>query len=181
MTAAVIILLTISQGLRPQFVDHMRGPTFAVGMISSLLTGVLAAIAAFQLSLPDRSRFWCLLPLPPLAVWLSNIGYQCFAGWVSLPPGAVTIEAASGCFATLLLTSFPLSLTLLVMLRHAALIEPVLVALMASLAVSALTSMALSMFHPLDATIMVLGWNLGTVALAVCLALLFGRRWSRRA
>ncbi len=181
LLAAVILgLLTVSHGLRPQFAERMQDPIFVIDMLSSLATGVLATIAAFLLSLPDRSRLWVLLPAPPLIVWLANIGYQCFAGWVSLPPGAVTVAAASSCLATLILTSLPLSLVMFAMLRYAALLRPVCVIIVGSLAVSAMTSVALSMFHPLDATIMVLGWNLGTAVLFTGLAALFGRRISRR-
>jgi hypothetical protein len=46
--------------------------------------------------------------------------------------------------------------------------------------VSAVTSTALSLFHPLDATVMVLGWNLGTAVLFTGLAALFGRGLGRR-
>ncbi len=149
-------------------------------VIASLLTGICAAIAAFVVSLPDRSRLWALLPLPPLFVWLANIGYQCFGGWVSLPPGAVTVEAASSCFATLVLTSLPLSLVMLIMLRYAVFLRPLSVILLGSLAVSAIASTALSMFHPLDATVMVLGWNLGTAVLFTGIGWLFGRMMSKR-
>ena len=113
---------------------------------------------------------------PALIVWLSTIGYQCFAGWVPVPPGAITIEAASGCFATLVLTSLPLSLLMLAMLRYAAALRPTSVILMGSLAVSAVTSTALAMFHPLDATAMILGWNLGTAVLFLIGAAIFSRR-----
>lgn len=179
-SAALMLLLTVIHGLRPQFAERMLDPTFAVGMVASLLTGILATIAAFELSLPDRSRLWLLLPAPALIVWLASIGYQCFAGWVELPPGAVTVEAASGCLATLVVTSLPLSLLMLAMLRHAARLRPISVILVGSLAVSAVTSTALSMFHPLDATVMVLGWNLGTAVLFAGLAMLFGRRVAKR-
>lgn len=178
--AALMIFLTWLHGLRPQFAERMQDPVFATGVLASLATGVLATIATFQISLPDRSRLWLLLPTPALIVWLGNIGYQCFAGWVELPAGAVTVAAASSCVVTLVVTSLPLSLMMLVMLRYSALLRPVTVILLGSLAVSAITSTALSMFHPLDATVMVLGWNLGTALLLTVLALVFGRRVSRR-
>ncbi len=73
------------------------------------------------------------------------------------------------------MTSVPLSLAMLVMLRYAALFRPRTVSLMGGLAVAALTSFALSLFHDLDATIMVLVWNLGTAALIAGLGTLFGR------
>ncbi|GAB4069066.1 DUF1109 domain-containing protein [Ancylobacter sonchi] len=180
LLAAVIMgLMTVSHGVRPQFAERMQDTVFAINMIASLLTGVLATIATFFASLPDRSRGWLLLPVPPLVVWLSTIGYQCFAGWVPVPPGAITVEAASGCLATLILTSLPLSLLMLAMLRYAAALRPTSIILMGSLAVSAITSTALSMFHPLDATAMILGWNLGTAVLFLAGAALLSRNMSK--
>jgi hypothetical protein len=179
LAAVLMTLITFSHGLRPQFAERMRDTTFALNMASSLLTGVLATIAAFMASLPDRSRWWLLLPAPPLVAWLSTIGYQCFAGWVPVPPGAITVGAASSCLSTLVLTSLPLSVLMLAMLRYTAALRPTPVILMGSLAVSAITATALSMFHPLDATAMVLGWNLGTMLLFLGAAALFSRRVTR--
>ncbi len=181
LAAAILGLLTVSHGLRPQLAERMADPVFATSLIASALTGVLAAISAFMLSLPDRSRAWFWLPMPALALWLANIGYQCFAGWVSLPPGAVTVEAASSCVGTFVLTSLPLSLVLFAMLRYAAPLQPFSTIVAGSLAVSAVTSTALSLFHPLDATVMVLGWNLGTAVLFTGLAAVFARRVGRGA
>lgn len=176
IAAAIMTLMTISHGTRPQLAERMQDVVFAMNMMSSLLTGVLATIATFFVSLPDRSRRWLLLPVPPLVVWLSTIGYQCFAGWVPIPPGAITVEAASGCLATLVLTSLPLSLLMLAMLRYTASLRPTSVILMGSLAVSAITATSLSMFHPLDATAMILGWNLGTALLFLAGAAIFSRK-----
>ncbi|EJL26613.1 hypothetical protein PMI01_04065 [Caulobacter sp. AP07] len=179
LAAGLMTLITLGHGLRPQFAERMRDTIFALNMVSCLLTGVLATIAAFLASLPDRSRWWLLLPAPPLVVWLATIGYQCFAGWVPVPPGAITVGAASGCLSTLVLMSLPLSVLMLAMLRYTAALRPTPVILMGSLAVSAITATALSMFHPLDATAMVLGWNLGTMLLFLGAAAVFSRRVTR--
>lgn len=176
LAALVLALLTISQGIRPDLVQRLHDRSFTVSIAASLLTGVLAAIAAFELSLPDRSRRWLLLPLPALVVWLSNVGYQCLVHWVSIDPQGMTLGETARCFATLVLTGLPLSLALLVMLRYAAPLRPSAVALTASLAVAGVTATALSMFHVLDATVLILMWNLGTVLLFVGLGSLFGRR-----
>jgi hypothetical protein len=45
-----------------------------------------------------------------------------------------------------------------------------------ALAVAALTSFALSLDHDLDATVMILVWNLGTAALITAIGGLLGRR-----
>ena len=160
-------LLAVSQGIRPDLPQRLREPTFILGISGALLTGVLAAVTAFMLSLPDRSRFYLLLPAPALILWLSTIGYQCLTNWVTLEAKGIRLGETARCFATLVLTSLPLSLAMLVMLRYAAPLRPMAVTLTGSLAVAAITAMALSLLHDLDATLMILMWNLGTAALFV--------------
>jgi len=96
--------------------------------------------------------------------------------WVSIGPDGVRMGEAIRCFATLLLTSVPLSLAMLIMLRHAAALRPTEVSVVGGLAVAAITSFALSLVHDLDATIMILIWNLGTAAIIAGLASAFGRQ-----
>ena len=179
LAAVVLTLLAINQGIRPDLAQRLREPTFATGLAAPLLTGVLAAAAAFLVSLPDRSRLWLLLPVPALVLWLSNIGYQCLVQWIDIGPDGVSLGEAARCFATLVLTSLPLSLAMLVMLRYAAPLRPTAVILTGSLAVAAITATALSLFHTVDATLMILMWDLGTAALFVALAGVFGRRMFR--
>jgi hypothetical protein len=110
-------------------------------------------------------------------LWVSTIGYGCMAAWVAIAPGTVTLESMLRCLATLILTSLPLSLLLLVMLRHAAALRPILVSGHGALAVSGITATALSTFHELDATIMILVWNIGTAVLMVSIGCALG--WLR--
>ena len=176
LAAVVLTLLAVNQGIRPDLVQRLQEPAFAASMAASLLTGVLATIAAFLVSLPDRSRLWLLLPVPALIAWLSNVGYQCLTQWVAIGPDGMSFGEAARCFATLVLTSLPLSLAMLVMLRYAAPLRPTAATLMGSLAVAAVTATALSLFHTIDATAMILMWNFGTAVLFVGLAGVFGRR-----
>ena len=174
--ALILALLAVSHGVRPDLELRLQQPAFAVGIAASLLTGVLAAIASFAASVPDRSRRWLLLPVPALLVWLATVGYGCLTAWVSIGPGGISLGETARCFATLVLVGAPLSLAMLVMLRYAALLSPTPVAITGSLAVAAMTSTALSLFHPLDATVMILIWNVGVAALLVGLGGLYGRR-----
>jgi hypothetical protein len=172
----VLALLAAVHGVRTDLVEHLRQPVFIVSLAAALATGMLAAMAAFIISLPDRSRWWILLPAPALAVWLSTIGYGCLTDWVSMGSDGVRLGETVRCFATLLLTSVPLFLAMLVMLRYAVLLRAKAVALTGALAVAALTSFALSLDHDLDATAMILVWNLGTAALITGIGGLVGRR-----
>lgn len=173
--ALMLVLLAVSHDMRPDLAVRLRQPEFVIGIVASLATGVLAAVAAFLLSVPDRSRMWLLLPLPALLVWVSTIGYGCLVSWVGLPPGSAPFGDEAGCFALLVLTGVPLSLAMLIMLRHAALLAPARVGLSGGLAVAAVTATALSIFHAHDASVIILIWNFGTAALLVALGGVFGR------
>jgi hypothetical protein len=174
-------LIGAAHGLRPDIFECMRQPRFVVAAFGALATGMLAAVASFRVSLPDGSRLWLLLPLPALALWVSAIGYGCLTDWVSIGPEGVRLGEAVRCFATLVLTSVPLSIAMLVMLSYAALLRATEVSLAGGLAVAAVTSFALSLFHDLDATVMILMWNLGSAAILATLGALFGKsmfRWT---
>ena len=174
---AVILLglIAVAHGVRPDFSDRVRQPLFVLGMLGTLATSILAAVASFRLSLPDSSRLWAVLPLPALALWVATIGYGCLTDWVSMDPAGIHLGEAVRCFATLLMTSIPLSIAMLVMLRYTALLQPLEVSVMGGLAVAAVTAFALSLFHDLDATVMILIWNLGVAVLIAALGSLFGR------
>jgi hypothetical protein len=103
-------------------------------------------------------------------------GWQAKTDWVRIGPDGVRLGATLECFATLLIASLPLSLALLVMLRHTARLHPTMVGMMGGLASAGVAATALSLFHELDATVMVLVWNLGAAALIVALGGIFGRR-----
>jgi hypothetical protein len=173
--AVVLGLIGIAQGLRTDIFECVRQPRFVVAMSGALATGILAAVASFQVSLPDGSRRWLLLPLPVLALWVSAIGYGCLTNWVTIGPDGVHLGEAVRCFATLLLTSVPLSIAMLVMLRYAAVLRAKEVSFMGGLAIAAMTSFALSLFHDLDATMMILIWNLGSAVILATLAAAFGK------
>lgn len=174
--AFILALIGISHGLRPDFATKLQELAFVIGIIASLVTGVLAAIAAFMVSLPDRPRLWFFLPAPALAAWISTISYGCLTAWVGLGPNGIQFRDVVECFATLVLTSVPISAVMLLMLRYAAPLRPKAVTVMGSLAVAALTATGLLVFHALDATIMILMWNLGVAALFVALGSASARR-----
>jgi hypothetical protein len=169
LAAGIFALLALAHGVRPDFAQRVAEPVFVVGLGASLVTGVLAALASFMASLPDRSRGWLLLPLPALLLWVSTVSYGCLTNWVVMGPDGIQLGEAARCFATLMLTSLPLSLALYAMLRYAVWIRPTAVTLMGSLAVAALTATAVSLFHDLNATIMVLLWNLGVAVMIVAI------------
>lgn len=172
--ALILTLVALEHGVRPDLMNKLGQPTFVTG-VAAATTGVLAAVAAFIVSVPGRSRRWLLLPAPALAVWIATIGYGCLTNWIKIGPDGISAGETARCFATLTLTGTPLSLLMLAMLRHAARFAPVPVAIMGGLR-SAVTTIALSLLHPLDATVMVLLWNFGVTALLLVLSAWYGPR-----
>jgi hypothetical protein len=174
--ALLMTLLAVARGLRPDLALRLQQPVFVVGVAASLATGMFAAVAAFLASIPDRPRAWLWLPAPALALWMATAGYGCLTDWVSIGPGGISLGESAQCFATLTLVGAPLSLAMLIMLRHAALLSATAVAATGSLAVAAISATALSLLHVLDATALILIWNFGTAAALVAFAAASGRR-----
>jgi hypothetical protein len=175
LAAVILALLCVAHGVRPDLSMRLKQPVFVISMFGALATAVLAAWASFVLNLPESRRWWLLLPLPGVAVWVSTIGYGCLTDWVSMNPNGIQMGEAARCFATLLMTSTPLSVAMLIMLRFAAPLRPAMVSAVGGLAIAAMTSFALSLLHNLDATIMILVWNLGMAALIAGMASALGR------
>jgi hypothetical protein len=177
LAAFILALLAIGHGVRADLAERLHQPVFVVSIAAALATGALAAVAAFMVSLPDRSQWWLALPAPALAVWVGTIGYGCLTDWVNLGPEGIRFGEELRCFSVLVLTSVPLTVALTVMLRYAAMLRAGAVATTGGLAVAAITASALPLFHNHDATAMILIWNVGTALLIIGITSLFGRRF----
>ena len=165
--AAVAILLFSNLDL---FMHRVQDPKMQLELIGTALTGILAVIAAFHLSLPDRSPAWVLLPLPPFVLWLASSGYNCYRHWIVYGPDGWALGDSSDCFQFILLVSIPFGASLVLVLRRAFPLNPVRVALMGGLGVAALSAFVLQFFHPFDVTFMDLGVHLVAIALVASIA-----------
>ncbi len=151
----------------PLFAGRIAEPALAVEWAATLMTGAAAVLAAFQLSLPDRSPAWALFPLPSLAVWIGSSGYSCYRHWITVGPTGWEFGESVNCLVFILAVSAPLALTLVAVLRRARPLEPIRVAAMGALGVAALAAGALQFFHPFDVTVIDLGVHLGAIALII--------------
>ena len=149
------------------FARRAADPKLAAELVFTLLTGILAIIAAFELSLPDRAGAWALLPLPTLALWIASSGYSCWRHWVVHGPGGWALGESGECFRFILGVSVPLAVSLVLLLRRAAPLSPVRVAAVGGLGVAAIAAFVLQFFHPFDVTFMDLGVHAAAVAVVV--------------
>lgn len=175
VAAVIVLLLAISQGVRPDFFQRLGDASFAVALAGSAATAISAAAAAFALAVPGRSRLWALVPLPPLLLWMAAIGRQCLTHWVRYDGGAMMMGDTARCFATVILTSLPLWLLMLLMLRRSGAVRRMLPMMAGSLAVGATAGVAMDLLHTLDASAMILLWNFGTGGAIVLLSAFFSR------
>ena len=130
----------------------MAEPDMWLAVVGSTLTAILAAYAAFQLCLPDRSRYWALLPLPPALLWIAASGAGCLRVLRIADTRPPTIGDERDCLIIIVALSIPLSLLLLVMLRKGHTLLPGLTTMTAGLAAAAASATLLMFFHPFDAT-----------------------------
>jgi hypothetical protein len=152
-------------------------PDMWLAVAGSTVTAILAAIAAFQTSVPDRAPAWALLPLPGLLLWVGASGLGCLRVWFLPGTHAADLVEARDCLVFILGMSVPLSVLLMVMLRRGYPLRPNLTAATGGLAAAAAAATLLNLFHPFDAA----ATDLSVHAVAVALVILANRALSGRA
>ena len=154
----------------------MAAPDMWLAVTGSTLTAVFAAIAAFQLSLPDAPRGWALLPLPPALLWVGASGFGCLRAWIVPETHVAVLTEARDCLIFILAFSVPLSVLLFAMLRRACPLQPGLTAVVAGLASAAAAATLLNFFHPFDAALTDLAVHVVAVGIVVAANRAFGGR-----
>jgi hypothetical protein len=142
-------------------------PDMWLAVAGSTLTAILAAIAAFQTSLPDRKPAWALLPVPGLLLWVGASGLGCRRSWLLPGTHSADLVEARACLVFILAVSVPLSILLIVMLRRGYPLRPNLTAATGGLAAAAAAATLLNFFHPFDAAATDLAVHAGAVVLVV--------------
>jgi len=158
------------------FTDRlMASPDMWLAMTGSALTAVLAAIAAFKLSMPDSPRGWAWLPVPAALLWIFASGLGCLRDYVLPGTHVAPMGETMECLAIIVALSVPFSLLMFAMLREAFSLLPGLTATIAGLAVAAASATLLNLFHPFDAAIVDLLVHAFAVALVVVVIRAYGR------
>lgn len=142
-------------------------PDMWLAVAGSAGTAILAAFAAFQLSLPDAPRTWAVLPLPAALLWIVASGVGCLRAWLVPGTHVADMDEARDCLLFIVGLSVPLSAVLIVMLRRACPLQPGLTAAIAGLAAAAAAATLLNFFHPFDAAATDLAVHVGAVGLVI--------------
>lgn len=176
LVAAVAGGLAMFANLAAMWERLTATPDMMLAALGSATTAAAAAFAAFELSMPDRSRAWVLLPLPAFALWLGASGLGCLRAYVLPGTHVATMGETRDCLVFIVGLSVPLSLVLILMLRRACSLAPALTATMAGLASAAAAATLLNFFHPYDAAATDLIVHLIAVGLVVLVLRAIGSR-----
>jgi hypothetical protein len=176
-----VALVTWATGAWPLMSARLGDSRFAVEMAATALTGIAGVTAAFFLSLPDRSRWWMVLPLPPLLLWLASSGYGCYRNWLEHGPLGWQLGRSSDCFVFIVTMSIPLGAALYLALRRmAAMLDPLRVMTAGGLGVAGLAAAVLQFYHPFDVTVVDLAFHIAAVLIVVAVMTTAGTRALRR-
>lgn len=175
LATVVILILAWIRGLRADFAEQSQLASYWVQLLGAWLTGVTATLAAFEVSLPDRSKLWSLLPVPALVLWLSGFAVGCLAHWIVIPTEAPVMEESERCLTTIVAATIPLALVLWMMLRRTRPLRPSGTAWVAALAVAGFADTAHLLLHTVQASALVLVINLVPCAIIVLIGGLGGR------
>lgn len=148
---------------------------YLIEQFASLATGVAAAVAAFAATVPGYSRRILMLPLLPLAVWLGVLGQGCASAWIASGAQGLSLKPDWFCFPAIILVGAIPAVAMVAMLRRGAPLMPCTTVALGGLAAAGLGDFGLRFFHPQDASVMVLVWQVGSVFILATLAGLMGR------
>jgi hypothetical protein len=140
----------------------------ALECAASLLTGIVATVAAFHLAVPGREGRWARAPLAPLALWIAAAGAGCLRNGI----GRVNWD----CLLFVVVAGVPLTLLLFGLLRRARPISPGPVIWSGGLAAAGIAAFLLQFFHPFDVTVMDLMLHAVAVLCVLGVARLAGLR-----
>ncbi len=168
LAIAVVAVSVAFHGVNDDLLDDLLQPLNLLEWLAALATGIGAIVAAFHLSLPDRSPRWALLALLPAGLWLATVGFGCLADFAAMGRAAFAWGEPWLCFVYITQMGVPLTLVSLLMLRYAGPIRPLQTMVMAALGMSGLSAAGLTFFHPDHTAWLGLIWH--GAALAVVLA-----------
>lgn len=163
-------------GLRSDLSQRLGETRFMIEIAGALLTSMMAAAGAFCASCPGRPLWERLAALPFLAVWLGSLGQGCWQAWMQFGEAGLRITPDLVCLPIIAAISILPGIVMLLMIRAGAPVSPITTAVLGTLGVAALAATVLRLTHLPDASIMVLVWQVGSVAVLTLVAGLLGRR-----
>jgi hypothetical protein len=151
VVAAIAAVLLMHYGMSGMQERFSNTPDLAWAALGALVTAVSAGWAAFALSVPGRSAALGWLPVPGALLWIFASGLGCFRTWLAPGTQISTMHQSADCLVFIIGFSVPLSALMILLLRRAYPVRPVLTAMMVGLASAAASASLLEICHAYDA------------------------------
>lgn len=165
VASPVVAVVVAVMGPRPDLMAKLGESRFLLQELAALATAIAAGNAALALGVPGTARWKLVLPFFPMLLWIGSLGHQCWMEIVHLGPGGIEFEPDAICIPGIAAISAVPAIAILAMMRRGARFHPRLTTLFGALAAAALGDAGLRLFHDRDAALMVLVWQIGSVAL----------------
>jgi len=165
VVAAIAAVLLMHYGAEPMLRRWAGTPDLGWAGMGAVITAVTAAWAAFALGVPGRRAAWAWLPLPGALLWIGASGLGCLRTWIAPGTQVASMHQSADCLIFIISFSIPLSALLIVLLRRACPLRPMLTAVLIGLASAAASASLLEICHSFDAA----ATDLLTHALAVAM------------
>jgi len=179
--SAFLGILALSMTSAADVAINGTGIAFVGPQLVAVLTGILAAWAAFRSVIPGYSRMAFIWPLVAGVGWIGTLAI----GVPQAQTGAILAPHREWmCVAVIVLSGGPLMAAMWLMLRRGAPLHPSVTAALAALAVGALANVAACVSHPHADNAITLLWHGATIAVLVGVAAVTGRlalTWDVRA
>jgi hypothetical protein len=157
----------------------MLTPLYLVQQSAALVTGIMAARAAFASVIPgSKTRVW-VLPAIGAAVWGVSLLWAGVRDLQASGTLGVTSQSDWPCVVSMTLGGLVVGSPLVWMLRRGAPLTPGLTAFLAALAALSFANIEACLTRPHAFALTILLWHGGTVAAVAALCALTGRRWLR--
>jgi hypothetical protein len=170
-----IALVVYVMSPRADLAAKITDTRYLIEQFAALATGIAAAVAAFSTTVPGYSRKALLLPVLPLAVWLGTLGQGCVNAWLQFGANGLLLLPDWFCLPAIAVVGALPAMAIAAMLRRGAPLMPCTTVALGGLAAAGLGNFGLRLFHPQDASLMVLVWQFGSVFILSALSASAGR------
>lgn len=147
VVVAIALGLFASYGADDMLQRWSVAPDLGWGGFGAAVTAICAAWAALSLSVPGRRALWAWLPLPSAFLWIGASGLGCLRAWFTPDPQVAALQQSADCLLFIIGLSIPLSALLILLVRRACPLRPVLTAVMIGLASAAASACLLEIGH----------------------------------
>lgn len=141
----------------------------------ALTTALAAGLAALCASIPGRPVWERVFPLLPLGLWMAIVVEGSIRSVLAGGTWSSLLEVDWICLPNIALLGVIPAVAMIVLVRRGAPVSPYATIGYAALAATTLAEFGLRFFHPKDASLMILIWQMGSVALLTAICVVFAR------